>query len=104
MNININSTVDYNAKDLLYAVTALSIRPAPANRKCPIQGPYFICETSFVTSLSHSAALVARRSAEVYNVNTVSDPKVKVKFILEQATKTQRGSRGLAILFLQLRR
>jgi hypothetical protein len=27
-------------------------------------------------------------------------PKVKVKFILEQATKTQRGSRCIALLFL----
>jgi hypothetical protein len=26
--------------------------------------------------------------------------KVKVKFTLEQATKTQRGSRGIALLFL----
>jgi hypothetical protein len=26
--------------------------------------------------------------------------KVKVKFILEQATKAQRGSRGVALLFL----
>jgi hypothetical protein len=26
--------------------------------------------------------------------------KVKVKFTLEQATKTQRGSRGLGLLFL----
>jgi hypothetical protein len=25
--------------------------------------------------------------------------KVKVKFTLEQATKTQRGSRGIALLF-----
>jgi len=26
--------------------------------------------------------------------------KVKVKFTLEQATKTQKGSRGIALLFL----
>jgi hypothetical protein len=26
--------------------------------------------------------------------------KVKVKFTLEQATKSQRGSRGIALLFL----
>jgi hypothetical protein len=26
--------------------------------------------------------------------------KVKVKFTLEQATKAQRGSRGIALLFL----
>jgi hypothetical protein len=26
--------------------------------------------------------------------------KLKVKFSLEQATKTQRGSRGIALLFL----
>jgi hypothetical protein len=26
--------------------------------------------------------------------------KVNVKFTLEQATKTQRGSRGIALLFL----
>jgi len=28
--------------------------------------------------------------------------KVKLKFTLEQATKTQRGSRGVAVLFLNL--
>jgi hypothetical protein len=30
--------------------------------------------------------------------------KVKVKFTLEQATKAQRGSRCIALLFLQPRR
>jgi hypothetical protein len=30
--------------------------------------------------------------------------KVKVKFTLEQATKAQRGSRGISLLFLQPRR
>jgi predicted secreted Zn-dependent protease len=30
--------------------------------------------------------------------------KVKVKVTLEQATKAQRGSRGIAVLFLQPRR
>jgi len=30
------------------------------------------------------------------------DKKVKVKFTLEQATKAQRGSRGIALLFLNL--
>jgi len=29
-----------------------------------------------------------------------SDGKVKVKVTLEQATKVQRGSRGIALLFL----
>ena len=29
-----------------------------------------------------------------------SDSKVNVKFTLEQATKLQRGSRGIALLFL----
>ena len=29
---------------------------------------------------------------------------VKVKFALEQATKAQRGSRGIAVLFLYPRR
>jgi hypothetical protein len=30
--------------------------------------------------------------------------KVKVKFTLEQATKAQRGSRGIALFFLESRR
>jgi hypothetical protein len=33
----------------------------------------------------------------MYNMYAV---KVKVKFTLEQATKAQRGSRGIALLFL----
>jgi hypothetical protein len=30
----------------------------------------------------------------------LSKVKVKVKFTIEQATKTQKGSRGIALLFL----
>jgi hypothetical protein len=30
--------------------------------------------------------------------------KIQVKFNLEQATKAQRGSRGIDLLFLELRR
>jgi hypothetical protein len=32
--------------------------------------------------------------------NCFEKVKVKVKFALEQATKTQRGNRGIALLFL----
>jgi hypothetical protein len=32
--------------------------------------------------------------------NTMFAPKVKVKLTLEQATKAQRGRRGIALLFL----
>jgi hypothetical protein len=34
------------------------------------------------------------------NVIINGKAKVKVKFILEQATKAQRGSRGISLLFL----
>jgi hypothetical protein len=34
------------------------------------------------------------------NVPSIYTVKVKVKFTLEQATKVQRGSRGIALLFL----
>ena len=37
-------------------------------------------------------------------VRVITWVKVKVKFTLEQATKAQRGSRGIAVLFLQPRR
>jgi len=33
-------------------------------------------------------------------LNGVDWDKVKVKFALEQATKAQRGDRGIALLFL----
>jgi hypothetical protein len=33
-------------------------------------------------------------------VKVKSQTKVKVKFSLEQATKAQKGSRGIALLFL----
>jgi hypothetical protein len=38
----------------------------------------------------------------IFNIshNNMSRVKVKVKFTLEQATKAQRGSRGIAVLFL----
>jgi len=38
-------------------------------------------------------------TASAINVNILSI-KIKVKFTLEQATKTQRGSRDIALLFL----
>ena len=38
--------------------------------------------------------------AEVSCLSTRALKKVKVKFTLEQATKAQRGSRGIALLFL----
>ena len=34
------------------------------------------------------------------SVHQLEQGKVKVKFTLEQATKAQRGSRGIAVLFL----
>jgi hypothetical protein len=42
---------------------------------------------------------VRARNAEIFMFDTVK-VKVKVKFSLQQATKTQRGSRGIALLFL----
>jgi hypothetical protein len=57
-----------------------------------------------------------RRNYAVRNTKTDIEPgniifmcniplvKVKVKFPLEQAAKAQRGSRGIALLFLQPRR
>ena len=39
-----------------------------------------------------------------FNIKVEVKVKVKVNFTLEQATKGQRGSRGTALLFLQLRR
>jgi len=35
-----------------------------------------------------------------YTSQLDNNMKIKVKFTLEQATKTQRGSRGIALLFL----
>ena len=35
-----------------------------------------------------------------YELDCTQNVKVKVKFTLEQATKVQRGSRGIALLFL----
>jgi hypothetical protein len=40
---------------------------------------------------------VTVRNAEICMFDSV---KVKVKFSLDQATKTQRGGRGIALLFL----
>jgi hypothetical protein len=42
--------------------------------------------------------LVSNRNTNTRN--KVADKKVKVKVSLEQATKAQRGSRGIALLFL----
>jgi len=36
----------------------------------------------------------------IYNLKGLRAVKVKVKFTLEQATKAQRGSRVIALLFL----
>jgi hypothetical protein len=37
---------------------------------------------------------------EIWNDRNVDNVKVKVKVTLEQAMKAQRGSRGIAVLFL----
>jgi hypothetical protein len=39
-------------------------------------------------------------SKKIPSCSAVYSVKVKVKFSLEQATKAQRGSRGIALLFL----
>jgi hypothetical protein len=39
-------------------------------------------------------------SSEVFCLYTVRESEVRVKVTLEQATKAQRGSRGVALLFL----
>ena len=48
-----------------------------------------------------STATLVIRTRLCYVIRTV---KVKVKFTLDQATKAQRGSRGIALLLLQFRR
>jgi hypothetical protein len=48
-------------------------------------------------------SVVVSLDIQRYGMNficTIVKVKVKVKFTLEQATKAQRGSRGIALLFL----
>ena len=49
----------------------------------------------FVTNIT--SCLIMGHRSRASNCCTV---KVKVKFTLEQATKAERGSRGIALLFL----
>jgi hypothetical protein len=52
----------------------------------------------------HSRAVYVRNGVDgdwfLNNVMLANGVKVKVKFTLEQAMKAQRGSRGIALLFL----
>ena len=72
-----------------------------------LKGPcrfYLIC--NFIQGhICESRSTVTMKS--LWLSDTVKEKvkvKVKVKFSLEQATKAQRGSRCIALLFLQLRR
>jgi predicted secreted Zn-dependent protease len=56
-----------------------------------------------VTSLCVSFTLQFEASCRRLHVMSIK-AKVKVKVILEQATKTQKGSRSVALLFLLPRR
>jgi len=53
---------------------------------------------------SQAGTVREKRTFALAEIRTQNRPapsvKVKVKFTLEQATKAQRGSRGIALLFL----
>jgi hypothetical protein len=55
-----------------------------------------------VNTAVYSGGINLRVSAKnVYSFSgLITEVKVKVQFTLEQATKAQRGSRGIALLFL----
>jgi hypothetical protein len=60
---------------------------------------------SFLLEAESTGRIVMKNSNDTIgnqtrNLPTCSAVKVKVKFTLEQATKAQRGSRGIALLFL----
>ena len=57
-----------------------------------------ISSSSSSSSNGSSSSIV--KTAVVVLVIAVVEVKVQFKFILEQATKTQRGSRCIALLFL----
>jgi hypothetical protein len=46
-----------------------------------------------------TAATIVQLSDEFGLFSTVGGKRLKAKFTLEQATKAQRGSRGIALLF-----
>jgi len=52
------------------------------------------------TNMSHKAQFSNGYKVSSRNVKVKGKVKVKVKFILEQATKARRGSTGTALLFL----
>ena len=53
-------------------------------------------------SLDHHQAAILTRNFKILEVCSHIKVKVKVKFTLEQVTKVQRGSRGIAVLFFNL--
>jgi hypothetical protein len=55
--------------------------------------PRFDCKRNFIKIIIYEGSSLLKRSAMV-------KVKVKVKVTLEQITKAQRGSRGIALLFL----
>ena len=58
------------------------------------QEEYMIQNNIFVNLLFHISFSV------IVSLNGVYKGKIKVKVTLEQATKAQRGSRGIVLLFL----
>jgi len=48
----------------------------------------------------HTVVLINQTKIKSNNFYCILNVKVRVKLILEQATKAERGSRGIALLFL----
>jgi hypothetical protein len=60
--------------------------------------------TDKIHSLRPPGKLKIPKNKEILQKCTATIVKVKVKFAIEQATKAQRGSRFIVLLFLQPRR
>jgi hypothetical protein len=62
--------------------------------------PTLLLKRPFYKTPEGAGTTAVMRSADVFTSVHISKLKVKVKVTLEQAMKAQRGSRGIAPLFL----
>jgi hypothetical protein len=89
--------IKYRDKETLIATRTPIAIPSIFRSKDLSFGPHSAANS---VSQSHMQEYELDRTARTHSAREHVQVKVKVKFTLEQATKAQRGSRGIALLFL----
>ena len=87
-----------NSHSWINRIFKLNVRQEFGGEKCEIRVSW--CSASYIQLLYHSKASDFILEQEIGNKNNSNKLQVKVHFTPEEATKAQRGSISIALLFL----